>query len=334
MAWTLQEERQRTTRLPPQKRERNHPKAFTKKADFMSFLVPPAAPEETQFRHSSWSVKREKVKAALMRAGTGTFAMNRFEECGSQCTVEWSASLQKHRCRANYCKCKHCEPCMRSKANRIANNLRKKLEDNPDGRYRFITLTLKHNDAPLIEQVHRLYAAFKKLRTQKLWKQSQRGGAYTLEVKWNDKTRHWHPHLHIVSEGDFLRQQQLSDAWFAATGDSPVVDIRLLNNGRDAAHYVSKYVTKGTSSTVWTDPEVATEWIVATKGLRICATFGSWRGFKLTAVTDDADDWEPVASLLSLVQRARAGEQHATNLLILLRPPGGPDDRGHRRDGS
>lgn len=334
MPWTLEQPTAKPKAPPKQKREKDHPKEFRKKADFMSYLVPPAAPEETTFRHSSWSLKRAKVKEALTRGGTGTFAMNRFEECGSQCQIEWSETMQKHRLRANYCRCKHCEPCMRSKANRIAANLRNRLAERPNGKYRFITLTLKHNDAPLREQVKRLYTAFKKLRNGKLWKKSQRGGAYTLEVKWQPKTRKWHPHLHIVTEGDFIRQQHLSDAWLKATGDSPIVDIRMLDSGRDAAHYVSKYVTKGTSSEVWSDVDAATEWICATKGLRICATFGSWRGFKLTAVKEDATDWTPICSLLNLVQRCRAGEVHAANLLILLRRPDAEHAYRHNLDGT
>jgi hypothetical protein len=56
------------------------------------------------------------------------FQLERFDACGSECTIEYSQELQKHRIRANYCKSRHCEPCARAKANLIARNLRTELE--------------------------------------------------------------------------------------------------------------------------------------------------------------------------------------------------------------
>lgn len=312
---------------PRQKRERDHPKAFKKKADFLSYIIPPAHPHETWFRHSHWKAKREKVRQAMISIGTGTFAMNRFEECGSQCVVEWSDTLQKHRIRGSFCHCRHCEPCMRAKANKLAANLRNRLEKRPNGRYRFITLTLKHSDTPLQEQIAKLYGAFKKLRTLKLWKKSQHGGAFMLEVKWQADTRRWHPHLHIISEGNFLEQKELSAAWLQCTGDSQIVDIRCLHNEKDAAHYLCKYVTKGTSSDVWNDYNAAQEWLTATKGLRGCATFGVWRGFKLMETTELANDWQPVKMLHAICQQAQEGSLADLYLLLKLRPPGCTEER-------
>lgn len=309
-------------------------KADQKYCKMMSLMVPPATNVETIFRHSHWKERRQKVRAALMSVCTGDFAMNRFDECGSECAVEYNPVLKKHRVRGNYCKCRHCEPCMRARGNKMARNLRTRLDIQANGRYRFITLTLKHNDKPLREQITRIYASFKALRATKWWKSSQRGGATVLEVKRNAKSNAWHVHLHIVAEGDFIHKDDLSNAWHQVTGDSFITDIRRLDSGKDAAHYVCKYVSKGTSGDVWETPDLAAEWITATKGVRVCATFGTWRGYALMAKPAEEEGWVKVCSLNDLVHSVQRGEAWAEAALLSLRPPGASDDSCGRSDGS
>lgn len=283
-----------------------------------NYVVPAAAKCETAFRHSYWQVKRQMVLAALESAGASTFELDRFAQCGSACTVERSPSTKKIRLRACYCKSRHCEPCMRAKANKIAGNLRNRLEQEPDGRYRFLTLTLKHNSATLADQIRRLYAAFKKMRGYRAWKDSQRGGAVALEVKWKPETGKWHPHLHIISEGEFLHKRDLSNDWLAATGDSSIVDIRQLDSAKDAAHYVAKYVTKGTNGEVWHTQSAAQEWILAMKGVRTVLTYGTWRGYKLLQVQDETKDWTPITSMVALCEACDRHEEWAIALMMQL----------------
>jgi hypothetical protein len=280
----------------------------------------PATDHEEAFRHGHWRERRHRVREVLERINTNAFALDRFKNCGSECTVEYSKSLDRARLRANYCHCRHCEPCQRAKANKIARNLEKRLEQRPAGRYRFLTFTLKHSNTPLAEQIRRLYACFKKLRQDKRWKKTQAGGCFMLEVKHSETG--WHPHLHVISEGSFIGKQELSNLWKEKTGDSFICDIRSLEDDRAAAHYVTKYITKGTSNDVWNNIDLATEWCTATKGVRACATFGTWRGFRLNAVTKLADDWQAIDRLDCLVRKARAGDEMAWNLLVSLRPPG------------
>jgi hypothetical protein len=279
----------------------------------------PITPDEEWFRHHFWKEKRAKVLAALASAGTPTATLEAFTNCGAECIVEWNATEERYRIRGNYCHNRHCEPCMKAKASLLAANLRGKLEERPNELYRFVTLTLKHTDTPLLEQIKRLYASFTKLRSSKCWKQSQRGGAGMLEVKWDPATRQWHPHLHVVVQGGYLAKETLSAAWHHATGDSFIVDIRKLDARKDVAFYVAKYVTKGTNAEVWDDADAAAEWICATRGLRTCATFGTWRGFKLLAKPESKGAWLPVCRLGSLISRARAGDEAARETLEALR---------------
>lgn len=289
-------------------------------------MLPPLTKEEEHFRHSYWRPKRAKVRTTLVTAGANRFAMERFDACGSDCAIEYSEELKKHRVRANYCRSRHCEPCMRAKGNKICSNLKKRLEQHTEGRYRFITLTLKHTHTPLAEQIKRLYRCFRKLRNSKEWKRTQRGGAFMLEVKRSKDGKLWHPHLHIASEGSFLDKRDLSEMWFRATGDSFIADIRSIGTSKDMAFYVSKYVTKGTSNDVWNDESLAQEWILASKGVRMCATFGTWRGYKLLANSDDAKDWKPVCTYAALYQAAYNLEPWAMDLFIKITPADRPDE--------
>lgn len=295
-----------------------------KRMDAMSWLPQPATKWETSFRHSHWKAKREKVYNALERSGVNVNSLVRYRECGSNAVVEWCEEEKRHRVSCDTCKSRHCEPCQRARAGKMAANLRDRLEQEADGRYRFITLTIKHSDTPLAVQIQKLFKWFRKLRGTRLWKDSQRGGASILEVKWIEKTRRWHPHLHVVAEGGFMDQGDLRAAWLTITGDSTIVDIRKLDSAKDASYYVAKYVTKGTSNEVWNDVDASAEWITAIKGVRICGTFGTWRGYRLMASKPPGGIWIKVELLDALMTRVARGGIQARLLFESL--PGAHDD--------
>lgn len=303
---------------PPKKREKPLTKTERHRLNQAAYQFPTAAPEETRFRHQHWCAKRALVLAALIGTNATPRQLEAFENCGSQCVVEFCKATNVYRVRANHCHNRHCAPCAAAKAGILAANLRDKLEAAKDGQYRFVTLTLKHTETPLADQIKRLYTSFGKLRKCATWHTTQTGGCAILEVKWDPKTRHWHPHLHIVTEGRYLAQKTLSDAWLKATGDSMICDIRPLKSGKDAAHYVAKYVSKGTVDAVWTDTDAAQEWILATKGVRSASTYGTWRGYKLLARRPDKHEWHRIGLLSHIYADARAGSQRCKQILACL----------------
>lgn len=297
--------------------QREKAKAAVEKIHYVD--GPDITEDEAWFRHYNWAEKRKRVREAIATTTTSRNALASFDNCGSDCAIEWSEVKQKHRVIGCYCHNRHCEPCMRAKSALITQNLRDQMKKSEKKQHRFITLTLRHSDAPLKDQIKRLYSCYKSLRGRPEWKSSQKGGAATLEVKWIPKTSKWHPHLHIISQGNYLNTYWLSQTWKDITGDSHVVDIRLISADKDVAYYVGKYVTKGTNQEVWDDPTVAAEWVKSVKGVRMCATFGTWRGFKLLARAKEVKgEWTHVASLASMVRRAQAGEVHALELLRIL----------------
>jgi hypothetical protein len=286
------------------------------------FRQPIADPDESDFRHMHWSQIRAKVLETMANCLHSPTQIERFVNCGAECMVEWSDTANRFRVKASFCHCRHCRPCANSRGNLIRVNLQKKLEAGTSrecDRFRFITLTLRHTRTPLRDQIDNLYRHFRILRRSKLWTASQRGGAVLFEITIGEDGN-WHPHLHIVSEGDFIRQDKLANEWMRLTGGSFKVDVRAINSAKDVAAYVCKYVSKGVPDAIWLDRDKAQEWMHASKGLRACATFGTWRGWKLLArdPANDHEDWRPVALLSRVCADARAGQIWALELLVTL----------------
>lgn len=267
------------------------------------------------FRHSGWARIRSHVRAAMETNRARPRQLKRFDLCGSD---PWVAVDPNDPTRfallSNHCHSRWCVPCARERGRTIATNLRLKLGPGP---VRMLTLTLKHSDTPLRAQVSRIYRAFRVLRTRRCWKNNVDGGAAVLEIKhsWNDQL--WHVHLHVVYHGAPIDQKVLKALWWKITGDSFVVDIRLLGGPEDGARYVSKYVSKPFSNTVVNKPDALCELLSALAGRRLVLTFGTWRGFKLTEKID-ATDWKSLCPLPILYERVDAGDADAYAIMRAL----------------
>ena len=324
------------------------------KCETERYTPPIPTPEETRFRHDSWKEKRAQVTSAMAENFVSASAQQAFACCGAAVVVEWSASEKRYRCRGSYCHSRHCEPCMRQKANIMARNLQKKIGDNPDQSFRFLTFTLKHGpDQPLLPMIKRLYASWRALRISDLWlhgahaadkllksnrkkmrrsevlalhgSRGQFGGSAILEVKWS-KAGGWHPHLHVITQGHFIDKNDLSNAWLAITKDSFKTDIRQLHDAKAAAFYLGKYVKKGSNDEIWSDTGARNEWLMAIRGVRTAATFGTWRGFALTTFIPSTTDWKPIASLTKIHRAAANGDEWAIGVMQNLMPSSNPEE--------
>ena len=166
----------------------------------------PATKDETEFRHSAWKDKREQVAAALAEAGTGANAMYNFLNCGAECIVCFDNEEKRYFLQGKYCHSRYCEPCMRAKANLLAANFREITEAAEKHTFRFLTLTLKHSDEPLTDQIAKLRKSFNALRKLPLWTNNCTGGCGILETKWMKDTGEFHPHLHVIMQGDPIKK--------------------------------------------------------------------------------------------------------------------------------
>jgi hypothetical protein len=172
---------------------------------------------------------------------------------------------------------------------------------------KFLTLTLKHNTAPLAKQIDSLYGFFKELKRRPWFKKRLKGGVWFFQVKVSAADGLWHPHLHILFEGRFLPHAELSAKWKEITHGSSVVDIRAVTNPKKAVEYVARYAA-APCDLVSLDLQRAVDVIRSLFGRRIVGTFGTGRSIKLAATLPaDAADWESLGSFGLVLHNASRG---------------------------
>lgn len=270
--------------------------------------IQPVNPTESSFRHSFWVVRRILLWNALQRLHIGDRALERFANCGSTMMMEVHPESGDVRMKCFKCRHRLCAACAAERGGRMKERLAELVIDNPG--CRFLTLTLKHSDTPLTEQIDRLYKCFNDFRRRQVWKDNVRGGCGVLEIKVG-KDALWHPHLHCIVTGRWWEHREISQTWLSITGDSSIVHIKPISNPDDAAHYVGKYVTKPADSTIWRDEGRLDEFIAAIKGRRVCMTFGDWRGEKLDVLPEKTEGWITCGDPETLIRRARDGDEEA-----------------------
>lgn len=249
-------------------------------------------------RHVKWKTRRQSVYAALAAAGVPYARLDSFEHCGDGgWLLESTTKRGTYRFVEAFCHDRWCEPCQKDRARTIRDNMAACIKG---GRYRFVTFTLAVMEADAGQQIDRLWSSFKKLRRLPLWKERTNGGAAFVELKFNAIAHHWHIHLHVLQDGRFIPQAYLAAAWLDVTGDSRIVDIRQITTAREAANYVSKYVTKAVDEALLTDPDRLRELITTCRGRRLCLTFGSWRRVKLLTKHTEPG-WKTVAHTATLL---------------------------------
>ena len=278
---------------------------------------------DQNFRHSSWRLERRRVASALVVAGMPKSRVLRFSLCGSNAYIYASIEVDpSYRIVANFCRDRFCQPCARARAGLVARNL---LDALPRSKLRFVTLTLKHQIRTLPDTIDHLYRSFRRLRHRPFWKHKVRAGIAFCEIKWSPKTTAWNVHLHILVDSDYLPARTLSSEWHTITGDSFIVDIRLVKSLRSVASYVVKYASKGLATRNLPSLELLTEAMRALRGRRLCLPFGTWSRLLLSAV-DSSVSWELVGSLQACIVAAHAGCDNAKAILYAVRRSTPPDE--------
>ena len=268
------------------------------------------------FRHSGWNHLRTRLHAAMKNADLPWHRIYRFAECGKHAWVEGDGPYpERWRIRCSTCRDRWCLPCQQARGRAIAHRLAKLCSNTPT---RFITLTKRHDLEPLDVAIDAVLKSYARLRRSKLWKSTVKAAAAVLEITRNTDTQTWHPHLHILAKGKFIPQEALSHAWLKATGDSPVVDIRLARTANDAANYVCKYVTKPMGSAHGFSDDDLVEAIQALKGTRMITLTGEWHALPQEEEPDKGN-WFAIAPLPQILEQAAAGEPSAILILNFLR---------------
>lgn len=278
-------------------------------------FVPMAADQDVYFRHSGWLRDRRRVFEALGTAFPRSTRLTRFAECGSRAWVIRNEDQPDlYAVASDHCHDRFCKPCASFRGRVIANNVAAYLRNRP---YRFLTLTIRTTDLTLKQGVDKLYRCFAALRRTKIWDSKVSGGCAILEVKPKESGTGWHPHIHAILEGRYLPLPLIRRHWMRITTDSFIVDIAKGRDPEQAARYVSKYITKPFDDGTIRNPERLLQAVEALHGRRLVATFGRWRGQRLTVYTPTST-WIRIAPLGMLRAKAKAGDDDALTLYTYL----------------
>lgn len=217
----------------------------------------------------------------------------------------------------NRCKQRLCPLCGRKRSIHVGRQLHLLLAALRDPRH--LVLTVRSSASPLGEQLRSLRRWLSKLRRSPGWRSRIRGGAYVIECTWNADTERWHPHLHIIYDGDFFPVKVLQNLWHDITNGSRIVWLKRIDDLNAAANELSKYVAKPAKLGILPDQQVR-EYATAVRGARLLQTFGECHGRKVT----DEDPHQPLGdntyhvSLNRLVWLAARGAASPQRLVILL----------------
>lgn len=170
---------------------------------------------------------------------------------------------------------------------------------------RFLTLTLRNDVQSLESQIDFLQDCFRRLRCRKFWRDNVTGGIWFLQVKRGKNSGCWHPHLHILLDGNYLEQGELSKLWELVTFGSVVLDIRKIHNVEAAAKYVARYSARP-ARLAEESMDDRIEIIKALQGKRLCGTFGTAKSVTLTPpkVTSQGE-WQQVGYYDKVIKDAK-----------------------------
>lgn len=261
------------------------------------------------------------LKAATKLKGCGQFLLFR-----NYYTIDQIKLEKAHYC-SQHLLCPMCAGARAAKSmNRYIQRIEELMRQNPRLKPVLITFTVK-NGEDLQERYEHLIRSFRTLLDRyRDYRKKGRGfnqfckidgGFYTTEYTYNEKTKEWHPHIHIFALlSEWIDQEELSETWHDITLDSYIVDIRRVKKTKEhgyskAVAEVCKYALK------FSDLSLENTWgaFLTLKGKRLTGSFGSMYGVKLPEkLTDDMPKEE--LPYLELLYRFVFGERSYYNLEI------------------
>lgn len=235
-----------------------------------------------------------------------------FADCGASAYVYQSVEdPTEYRIGGSACRDRFCTPCTRERGQAIAANVSERLGKRP---CRFITLTVSTRGLSLSDSIRKLQTSFSRLLKAKAWLAKVTGGVGFLECKVSAGTGAWHPHLHLITEGRFIPQKELSDLWHTITGDSMIVHIQFVKSHNQLLRYITTYCAKTMRASDFPTDEHLDTAVKALAGVRLARTFGSWRGFQVVA-SPEKGTWVAIGSLAEFLELAAEGDLEATRVL-------------------
>lgn len=209
---------------------------------------------------------------------------------------------------ANACHLRWCPICSDAKRNYICRSVTEWVSEQSHPK--FLTLTLKHSDAPLDFQVDHLYQSFRSLRKRLEFRKKIPGGLWFFQIKRSKSDGKWHPHLHCLISGEYFPVNRLSRIWLEITYTSTNVDIRPIRDPQKASNDAARYAASP-GSLVGLPLSMAVELVEAMHGRRICGTWGTARKVSLRPdPLEDKGKWISIGGWSKVMQN-RATDQNA-----------------------
>lgn len=272
------------------------------------------------YLHRNHLEQKQQIDRAVASCEPEERRARRHQNCGSFVVLEQSTANGQMRLRGNFCEYRTCPHCARGRAAQLAARFEAYIGKPKRNEWRFLTLTLSHSDAPLRDQLKHLRESFRRLRRHKVWKESQIYGRGVIEVTYNSKTRRWHPHLHVLSRGNFIKQSHLSAAWKIASEGSYIVSVERIDSTSKASRYVSKYCGKPPELLDEGDAGgLMSEYYMAVRNSKMVIAFGDGpplpRYEDIEKPAQGEDEWVVIGNLHDILKKANAGDEHAQKLL-------------------
>jgi len=220
--------------------------------------------------------------------------LDNFESCGHGAWFARHEESGEVRVVSQACHLRWCPMCASGRQYRIAEAVKPWIQKASYPK--MLTLTMRHNDEELGDQITYLYDCFRGLRKLKYFRDRVLGGVWFFQIKLSKNDGLWHPHLHCLLEGKWVNQNRISKLWLQQTGDSPIVDVRLVKDVDQASEYVARYAAK---PSLLSELDLSKSYILYTalKGRRLIGTWGTARSLSFRAVRPaDCDDWSRVGS--------------------------------------
>ncbi len=192
----------------------------------------------------------------------------------------------------NSCSVRICPHCAHRRAKELVARAQAFLAGKSGLRYLVLA---ERNSSNLAAGIASLFAAWTRLRRSVRWKHKVSGCLLALEVTYNRKTRTWHPHLNVLTEGEYFPFAELNQAWIKATcGNGRTSRINQVDEGtvNELLKYVLKVAEREEDASkeskfhlILEDPAAIDEFLASIYGARVVRTYGTFHGL---GVEDEA----------------------------------------------
>lgn len=255
---------------------------------------PPNTLRQHLTRHNPAEIEAARHVYELLPGRNTEKRLNNFSKCKTTAWFVRDVESGQVKVVSSSCKLRWCPLCSNARKYHLSEQVSEWLEGV--NKPKFLTLTLKHSNNPLVDQIDMLYQSFRKLRLMKEYKKKINGGVWFFQIVKSSNDDLWHPHLHCVIDSDFLNHTKLWKAWLSITLTSKVVDVKSVDDPDKVAEYVARYAARP-SDLAKLQLGDQLELVTALHSRRLVGTWGSARVISLSpGKPQDADQWKNIGS--------------------------------------